>query len=130
VLKRDAVATSSPYHVIALSRCSGITLSEPLRRYHAHTLVPGHGGVLKGKAFVQQEIELIEAVIAAMNQEIGHTTDPQKSFDEIKKAVERNVDMSAWMQKFAGDDPNERDFFEVFAWPGLLEAAHAEMWPR
>jgi cyclase len=94
------------------------------------TLVPGHGGVLKGKAFVQQEIELIEAVIAAMNQQIGHTTNPQKSFDEIKKAVERNVDMSAWMQKFAGDDPNERDFFEVFAWPGLLEAAHAEMWPR
>jgi cyclase len=83
------------------------------------TLVPGHGGVLKGKAFVQQEIELIEAVIAAMNQEIGHTTDPQKSFDEIKKAVERNVDMNAWRRKFAGDDPNERDFFEVFAWPGL-----------
>jgi len=35
------------------------------------TLLPGHGGVLKGKAFVQQEIELIEAVIGAMNPEIG-----------------------------------------------------------
>ena len=22
------------------------------------------------------------------------------------------------------------DFFEVFAWPGLIEAVHAEMWPR
>jgi hypothetical protein len=87
--------------------------------------------VLKGKAFVQQEIELIEAVIGAMNQEIGRTSDsPQTRFDEIKKAIERNVNMSAWRQKFAGDDPNERDFFEVFTWPGLLEAAHAEMWPR
>jgi cyclase len=27
------------------------------------TLVPGHGNVLKGKTFVQQEIELIEAVV-------------------------------------------------------------------
>jgi cyclase len=95
------------------------------------TLVPGHGGVLKGNGFVQQEIELIEAVIAAMNQEIGRTSaSPDKRFDEIKKAVEQNVGMNTWRQKFAGDDPRDRDFFEVFAWPGLLEAAHAEMWPR
>jgi cyclase len=95
------------------------------------TLVPGHGGVLKSKAFVQQEIDLIQAVIAAMNREIGRTNaDPHRRFDEIKKAVERNVDVNAWCKKFAGDDPNVRDFFEVFAWPGLLEAAHAEMWPR
>jgi len=95
------------------------------------TIAPGHGGVLQGKAFVQQEIELIEAVIGAMNQEIGRTSaNPQTRFDEIKKAIGRNVDMNAWRQKFAGDDPNERDFFEVFTWPGLLEAAHAEMWPR
>jgi len=87
--------------------------------------------VLKGKAFVQQEIDLIEAVIAAMNQEIGRTNaDPHRRLDEIKKAVERNVDEKAWGKKFAGDDPNEREFFESCAWPGLLEAAHAEMWPR
>jgi cyclase len=95
------------------------------------TLVPGHGGVLKGKAFVQQEIELIEAVIGAMNLEIGRTSaSPQRRLDEIKKAVERNVNVNAWRQKFAGDDPGDRDFFDTFAWPGLLEAAHAEMWPR
>jgi cyclase len=95
------------------------------------TLVPGHGRVLKGKAFAQQEIELIDAVIAAMNQEIGRTSaNPEKRFDEIKKTVEKNVDMNAWRQKFAGDDPGDREFFDVFAWPGLLEAAHAEMWPR
>src|SRR5882724_9352886 len=52
------------------------------------TLLPGHGGVLKGKAFVQQEIELIEAVIGAMNPEIGRTSaNPQTRFDEIKKAI-------------------------------------------
>jgi glyoxylase-like metal-dependent hydrolase (beta-lactamase superfamily II) len=94
-------------------------------------LVPGHGDVLKGKAFVQREVELIEAVVGAMNREIGRTSaDPQKRFNEIKKAVEQIVDMKAWRQKFAGDDTHEGEFFEVFAGPGLLEAAHAEMWPR
>ena len=95
------------------------------------TLVPGHGNVLKGKAFVQQEVQLLEVVVAAINQEIARTNaEPQKRFDEIRHAVEKSVDMKAWQRKFAGDDPNDRDFFEVFAWPGLLEAAHAEMWPR
>jgi glyoxylase-like metal-dependent hydrolase (beta-lactamase superfamily II) len=95
------------------------------------TLVPGHGNVLKGKAFVQQEVQLLEVMVAALNQEIGRTNaEPQKRFNEIRKAVEKSVDMKAWEHKFAGDDPNDRDFFEVFAWPGLLEAAHAEMWPR
>jgi len=95
------------------------------------TLVPGHGNVLKGKDFVRQEIELLEAVIAAMAQEIGRTSaSPQNRFEAIKKGVEQNVDVKAWRQKFAGDDPQNQEFFDVFSWPGLLEAAHAEMWPR
>jgi len=95
------------------------------------TLVPGHGAVLKGKAFVQQEIALIEAVVAAMTREIGRTSvqSAKDRFEDIKKGVERDVDMKAWRQKFAGDDPSD-DFFEVFAWPGLIQAAHAEMWTR
>ena len=35
------------------------------------TLVPGHGSVFKGEAFVQQEAGLIEAVVEAMNKEIA-----------------------------------------------------------
>ena len=80
---------------------------------------------------MQQEIDLIEAVVAAMNLEMGRSpNDTRTSFDAIKKAVERDVNPDAWIHKFAGDDPNNRDFFEVFSWPGLLEAIHAEMWPR
>ena len=95
------------------------------------TLVPGHGEVLKGKTFVQQEIALIEAVVAAMNEEIGRSnSEPQKRFEHIKKAVEQKVDEKAWSQKFAGNDESEREFFEAFSWPGLLEAVLAEMWPR
>jgi hypothetical protein len=95
------------------------------------TLVPGHGGVLKGKTFVQQEIALIEAVVAAINEEIGRSSsEPQKRFEQIKKAVEQKVDEKVWSQKFAGKDESEMEFFEAFSWPGLLEAVLAEMWPR
>jgi glyoxylase-like metal-dependent hydrolase (beta-lactamase superfamily II) len=95
------------------------------------TLVPGHGEVLKGKSFLQQETAMIEAVVEAMNREMGRTSDaPQTRYEEIKKAVEQIVDRDAWRQKFVGNNPSDREFFEVFAWPGLIEAAHAEMWPR
>jgi len=95
------------------------------------TLVPGHGGVLKGKAFVQQEIDLIDAVINAMNQEIARSSDgPHTRFEQIKKAVEQKVDMKLWSEKFAGNDANDRDFFETWSWPSLIEAVHAELWPR
>jgi hypothetical protein len=51
-------------------------------------------------------------------REIGRTSsEPQKRFDQIKKAVEQKVDVKAWSQTFAGDNPNEREFFEVFSWP-------------
>jgi cyclase len=95
------------------------------------TIVPGHGDVLKGTTYMQQEIAFLQAVIAAINQEIQRSnTGPQRRFDEIKKSVEQNVDVNEWRQKFAGDDPDNREFFDGFAWSGLLEAAHAEMWPR
>ena len=78
----------------------------------SETLVPGHGNVLKGKDFVRQEIELLEAVIAAMAQEIGRTSaSPQNRFEAIKKGVEQNVDAKAWRQKFAGDDPQKSRIF-------------------
>jgi cyclase len=95
------------------------------------TLIPGHGDVLKGKALVQMEIELLQAVVSAMTQEIARTSmDPQARFEEIKHAVEKRVDKSEWSRRFAPDDADERDFFEDFSWPGLLLAVHAELWPR
>src|SRR5215467_15833193 len=63
--------------------------------------------------------------------EIGRTNaSAQKRFAEIKKAVERDVDRNAWRQKFVGNDVDDADFFDDFAWTGLLEAVHAELWPR
>ena len=40
------------------------------------TLVPGHGDVLKGKSFLQQEIAFLQVVVAAMNDEIGRDQRP------------------------------------------------------
>jgi len=59
------------------------------------TLVPGHGGVLRGRAFVQTEIELLSTVEEAMTKEIARTSaDPQSRFEEIKKEVDTAVEFA------------------------------------
>jgi hypothetical protein len=66
-----------------------------------------------------------------MNQEIARTSDdPHTRFEQIKKAVQQQVDMKSWSQKFAGNDPDDKDFFETWSWPSLIEAVHSELWPR
>jgi cyclase len=130
VIAGDLVDSPVPYlgsgfpseQIVTLKRLAGLDFD---------TLVPGHGNVLTGKSFLQQEIAFLQVVVAAMNAEIGRTSDrPERRLEQIKKAIEQHVDVKAWRQKFAGDDPNERDFFDSFAWPGVIEAALAEMWPR
>ncbi len=31
---------------------------------------------------------------------------------------------------FAGTDEGNLEYFDTFSWPGLIKAAHAEMWRR
>jgi len=61
----------------------------------AETIVPGHGDVLKGKAYLQDEIDFLETVIRAINQEIARSGNPYGRLDQLKKAVEKNVDLNA-----------------------------------
>lgn len=100
-------------------------------RLDADTIVPGHGDVLKGKAYVEMEIAFLGAVVAAVTDEIGRSgATAHRRLPEIKAAVAKNADIDSWRQKFAGDNPENRDFFDSFALTGVVEAAHAELWPQ
>jgi cyclase len=107
-----------------------ITL-EKLKAIDAETVVPGHGDVLHGQEYVQLEIDFLTAVVQAIDQYImGNGAGAKRHLEEMRKFVEKNIDMARWRQKFAGDDADARDFFDSFSGPGVVDAAHAEMWPR
>jgi len=102
-----------------------------LLQLDAVTIVPGHGDVLKGKEYVEMEIAFLEAVVSAVNDEIGRSgATAHRRLAEIKVAVSKNAGIDSWRQKFAGNDPENRDFFDSFALTGVVEAAHAELWPQ
>ena len=108
-----------------------ISTLERLKAIDADILVPGHGDVLHGKEYVQLEIDFLTAVVGAIDQYIlGNGAGAKRHLEELRKFVETTIDMPAWRQKFAGDDADARDFFDSFSGPGVVDAAHAELWPR
>jgi len=93
-------------------------------------LVPGHGKVLRGKAYLDQVIEFLRVVVIQVDQEIHRTGSGPRNLEAVKKAVLSNVNVAAWRERFAGDDQDSREFFDSFSLSGLITAAHAELWPR
>lgn len=107
-----------------------IATLESMARLDVETIVPGHGKVLHGKAYLAQVIDFLRAVVTEVDREIHRTGSGPRNLDAVKKAVLAKVDVAGFRQQFAGDDQDNRDFFDGFSLSGLITAAYAEMWPR
>jgi glyoxylase-like metal-dependent hydrolase (beta-lactamase superfamily II) len=94
------------------------------------TVVPGHGKVVRGKAYLGQVTDFLRAVVTQVDREIHRTGSGPRNLEAVKKAVLANVNVAAWRERFAGDDKDSRDFFDGFSLSGLITATYAELWPR
>lgn len=103
---------------------------ESMARLDVDTIVPGHGTVLHGKAYLEQVTAFLRDVIGAVDTEIHRQGSGPRNLEAVRKAVEQKVDVAAWRQRFAGDDREARDFFDSFSFSGLVTATYAELWPR
>jgi glyoxylase-like metal-dependent hydrolase (beta-lactamase superfamily II) len=100
---------------------------EALARLDFDTLVPGHGNVLHGKAYLTQVTDFVRAVVAAVDAAVTRLGPGPRKLDQVKAAVLASFPVAAWRQKFAGDDSEAKDFFDGFALDGLVTAAYAEL---
>lgn len=94
------------------------------------TIVPGHGDVLQGLAYPTLVGDFIATVVAKVSEEIHRRGNSSANLEDVQKAVAQSLDLGAWRQRFAGDDVPSRDTFDGFSFPGLVKAAHAELWRR
>ena len=75
-------------------------------------LVPGHGEVQTGKAYLRSVMSLLQGVQAQVKEGIEAGLDLE--------AVRRKVDLSEFEKEFAGDDPVYRYFFrDYFSTPNI-----------
>jgi cyclase len=95
----------------------------------AQTIVPGHGEVLHDKVYLQQEIDFISAVVAKVQEAVFLFGSGPDNFDAIREYVSKNLNVDALRERFAGEDKDNRNFFnETF--DGLIRAAYAESWGK
>lgn len=107
-----------------------IATLEKMALLDADTIVPGHGNVLHDKVYLNLVIVFMKTIVAEVRKDVIQIGGGSRKYPEIQAAVEKNIDLASWRQRFAGDDPDNKDFFDTFTLPGLVEAAHAELWPR
>jgi len=87
-------------------------------------VVPGHGEVLRGKGY----IERVAALIRGIRQQVNDLLEKNGggfSLDEVQKAV----DLGAARREFAGDDADNREFFDA-SMASLIRTLHAELRAR
>jgi cyclase len=103
---------------------------EQVERLDPQVIVPGHGDVLRGKAYLLQIIDLVRQVTAQVDAQVHRVGGGSRKLDQVKPAVLKAIDVAAWRRQFAGDDKDNEEFFDDFSLPGLIDAAYAETWPR
>lgn len=96
----------------------------------AQTIVPGHGEILRDKAYLNMVVEFIGVVTSSVQAQIYRLGSGPAKLEQVRAAVLKDVDFDAWRQRFAGDDKDSREFFDTFTKPGLITAAYAETWRR
>ena len=106
---------------------------QSMAQLDASVIVPGHGEVMRGdygKAYLKQVTDFVQTVTSQVSLEVYRIGNGPRNLEAVREAVQKDIDMNAWRQRFAGDDQDNRDFFDGFSLPGLITAAYAEVWGR
>jgi cyclase len=96
-----------------------------LLQFDAQTIVPGHGELLHDKSYIQLVADLQTAVII----EIGKLVNEGKTFEEARQLLPKRMDVTAWRQRFVGNDREDMDFFDE-SFDGLVKASFNQIQAR
>jgi len=128
VMTGDLVVHPVPYFFGGFPAAFADTLRS-LREMDFQTMIPGHGEVLtaeKGRNYTRLLIDLLDVVTQEVGKETHRLGSGPATLAAVREAVQKNIDVKSWRDKFANGVKEEDDAFDgTFA--ALLTAAHAEV---
>ncbi len=98
---------------------------QSLVQLDAQTIVPGHGDVLRDKAYIYQVADFMEAV----NKEVEAEINDGLSLEEVQGKLPKTLDVKTWKQKFTGGDEEDSSFFDQ-SFAGLVKASYNQIKAR
>ena len=91
----------------------------------ATTIVPGHGEILRDKAYIFQVAEFLEAGNAAMEKEVNSG----KTLEEVQASFAKSFDVGPWRTRFAGTSVDDLEFFDGTL-DGFIKASYNQIKTR
>jgi cyclase len=119
----DLVDHPVPYFFGFCFPVSLIQTLQKLAQLDAQVIVPGHGDVLHDKSYIAQMMDLATTV----NTEVARLVNDGKTLEEIQPIVSKLPQLPEWRQKFAGDNPEDRTFFDQ-SFAALIKASQREIY--
>ena len=89
-----------------------------MNRMEADVIVPGHGVVLRDKAYMNEVIALLDSVIKQVHEQASKV--PFDSQAKIFKVEDLHVDIESFRKHMTGGDPSNGDFWERIVNPGII----------
>jgi glyoxylase-like metal-dependent hydrolase (beta-lactamase superfamily II) len=128
VMTGDLVVHPVPYFFGGFPAAFADTLRR-LRELDFQTMIPGHGEILtaeKGRNYTRLLIDLLDLVTQEVAKETHRLGSGPANLAAVREAVQKNIDVKMWRDKFSGGVKEEDDAFDgTFA--ALITAAHAEV---
>ncbi len=113
----DVVVYPIPYFFGGGYPYSGVKVLEAIDQMDIKTIVPGHGGVLNDKIYLEQEIDLLKNVISLVEAEVYKEGLLGIKLENVQKAL----DLSAFKKQFSKGIKENEDFFDEAISKGLVE---------
>ena len=102
----DLVAWPVPYFFAGYPY-EQIAVLEELQAMEVEVLVPGHGEVMRDKAFLRRTVELMKDVRGQVVAAVRRQGSLSAKLEDVRKAV----NVTAYEAEFAGADAESREFF-------------------
>jgi len=90
------------------------------------TIVPGHGDVLHGKAYLLQLADFLKAVNTEVEKELNEGAITP---EDVQQKLPNAIGMDQWREKFVGNDAVDANFFDASI-HGLIDSAFQQISAR
>jgi cyclase len=110
-----------------------VTTLKKMSTFDIDVIIPGHGTLLKGaeaRSYLSLVTDFISTICNEVSKQVHILGNGSRNLEKIQEAVDKNVDVKSWREKFAHGDKDNETFFQTFSYPGVVTAAYAEIWGR
>jgi glyoxylase-like metal-dependent hydrolase (beta-lactamase superfamily II) len=103
----DIVVAPVPYFFAGYPESRASSMRR-LLQLEIKTIVPGHGDVLQGKAYMRDVAEMIETIVGQVNAAVVRIGSLSARLEDVRP----QIDVAEYRRRFAGDNPNNQEYFD------------------